>query len=77
MLNKTQSSLELICIEIEPPNASSLIMVALYRPPKVPTSCFESLEENLLFLDRESNEIIILGGTNYDSSPRGGGGNLG
>ena len=61
-------SLELICIEIEPPNASPFIIVAWYRPPGVPVSCFESLEENLRFLDRENEEIIILGDTNCDFS---------
>ena len=62
------NSLELICIEIEPPNASPFIIVAWYRPPSVPISCFESLEENLRFLDRENKEIIILGDTNCDFS---------
>ena len=57
-----------MCIEIEPPNASPFIIVAWYRPPSVPISCFESLEENLRFLDRENKEIIILGDTNCDFS---------
>lgn len=61
-------SLELICIEIEPPNTRPFIIFAWYRPPNVSISCFESLEENLRFLDRENKEIIILGDTNCDFS---------
>ena len=61
-------SLELICIEIEPPNARTFIIVAWYRPPSVPISCFESMEENLCFLDRENKDIIILGDTSCDFS---------
>ena len=59
-------SLELMCIEIEPQNASPFIVVAWYRPSNVPISCFENLEENLRFLDRENKDIIILGDTNCD-----------
>ena len=66
--NLPNETLELICIEIEPPNASPFIIVAWYRPPSLLISCFNSLEENLRFLDRESKEIIILGDTNCDFS---------
>ena len=54
-------SLGLICIEIEPPNAISFIIVAWYRPPSVPISCFESLPSGIHFcmvLDQQS--ILVL-----------------
>ena len=59
-------SLELICIEVEPPNSNPFIAIAWYRPPSEPNSCFDSLHENLSFLDGEGKEIIILGDTNCD-----------
>ena len=59
-------SLELICIEVEPPNSNPFIVIAWYRPPIEPNSCFDSLHENLSFLDGEGKEIIILGDTNCD-----------
>ncbi len=62
------SVMTLICIEIEPPNASPFIIVSWYRPPSVRISCFESLKENICFLDREKKEIISLGDTNCDFS---------
>ena len=59
-------SLELICIEVEPPNSNPFIVIAWYRSPSEPNSCFDSLHENLSFLDGEGKEIIILGDTNCD-----------
>ena len=49
-------------------HTSPFIIVAWYRPPSLPISCFNSLEENLHFLDRESKEIVILVDTNCDFS---------
>ena len=59
-------SLELICIEVEPPNSNPFFVIVWYRPPSEPNSCFDSLHENLSFLDGEGKEIIILGDTNCD-----------
>ena len=59
-------SLELICIEVEPPNSNPFIVIVWYRPPSEPNSCFDSLHVNLSFLDGEGKEIIILGDTNCD-----------
>ena len=61
-------SLEIICIEVEPPHSNPFIVIAWYRPPSEPNSCFDSLQENLSFFDREGKEIIILGDTNCDFS---------
>ena len=61
-------SLELICIEVEPPNSLPYIILGWYRPPSDPISCFGSLEENLRYFDRENKEIILLGDTNCDFS---------
>ena len=33
-------SLELICIEVEPLNSNPFIVIAWYRPPSEPNSCF-------------------------------------
>ena len=41
-LNK---SLEIICIEVEPPHCNPFIVMAWYRPPSEPSSCFDSLHE--------------------------------
>ena len=60
--------LEIICIEVEPPHSNPFIVIAWYRPPSEPNSCFDSLQENLSFFDREGKEIIILGDTNCDFS---------
>ena len=59
-------SLELICIEVEPPNSNPFVVIAWHRPPSEPNSCFDSLHENLSLLDGEGKEIIILGDTNCD-----------
>ena len=63
-------SLELICIEVEPPKSSPLIVIAWYISPSESNSCFDSLHENLSYLDGEGKEIIILGDTNCDFSNR-------
>ena len=64
--NLPNKSLELICIEVEPPNLNPFIVIAWYRPPSKSNSCFVNLDENLSFLDGEGKEIIILGDTNCD-----------
>ena len=61
-------SLEIICIEGETPHSNTFIVIAWYRLPSEPNSCFDSLQENLSFFDREGKEIIILGDTNRDFS---------
>lgn len=42
----SNKSLEWICLEVEPPNSNPFIVIAWYRPPSEPNSCFDSLHEN-------------------------------
>ena len=62
--------LELICIEVEPRIQIRFIIIAWYRPPSEPNSCFDSLHKNLSFLDGDGKEIIVLGDTNCDFCQR-------
>ena len=61
--------LEIICIEVEPPNSRSFLVLAWYRPPSDPVVSFDKLEKVLSFLDKEGKEIILLGDTNCDLTP--------
>ena len=61
--------LEIICIEVEPPNSRSFLILAWYRPPSDPVVSFDKLEKVLSFLDKEGKEIILLGDTNCDLTP--------
>ena len=62
--------LEIICIEVEPPNSRSFLVLAWYRPPSDPVVSFDKLEKVLSFLDKEVKEIILLGDTNCDLTPK-------
>ena len=62
--------LEIICIEGEPPNSRSFLVLAWYRPPSDPVVSFDKLEKVLSFLDKEGKEIILLGDTNCDLTPK-------
>ena len=62
--------LELICIEVEPPKSKSFLVLAWYRPPSDPVGSFNKLEKVLSFLDKEGKEIILLGDTNCDLTPK-------
>ena len=62
--------LEIICIEVEPPNSRSFLVLAWYRPPSDPVVSFDKLEKVLSFLDKEGKEIILLGDTNCDLTPK-------
>ena len=62
--------LELICIEVEPPKSKSFLVLAWYRPPSGPVGSFNKLEKALSFLDEEGKEVILLGGTNCDLTPK-------
>ena len=62
--------LEIICIEVEPPKSMSFLVLAWYRPPSCPVESFNKLEKILSFLDKENKEIILLGDTNCDLSPK-------
>ena len=53
---------------MEPKNSLPYIILGWYRPSSSPVSCFEALEENLKYFDRENKEMILLGDTNYDFS---------
>ena len=63
-------NLELICIEVEPPKSKSFLVLAWYRPPSDPVGSFSKLEKVLSFLDKEGKEIILLGDTNCDLTPK-------
>ena len=62
--------LELICIEVEPPKTKSFHVLAWYRPPSDPVGSFNKLEKVISFLDKEGKEIILLGDTNCDLTPK-------
>ena len=62
--------LELICIDVEPPKSESFLVLAWYRPPSDTVGSFNKLEKVLSFLDKEGKEIILLGDTNCDLTPK-------
>ena len=55
---------------MEPPNSRSFLVPAWYRPPSDPVVSFHKLEKVLSFLDKEGKEIILLGDTNCDLTPK-------
>ena len=59
-------SLELICVEIQPPRGKPYLVVSWHRPPSDPVGSFSKMEKELSYLDKEGKEIIFLGDTNYD-----------
>ena len=61
---------EILCIEVEPPNSRSFLVLAWYRPPSDPVVSLDKLEKVLSFLDKEGKEIILLGDTNCDLTPK-------
>ena len=48
--------LELICIEIEPPNSKPFPILAWYRPPSTPVDIFFMLEKVISYFDRADKE---------------------
>ena len=60
--------LELLSVEISPPQAKSFLVVCWYRPPTsgVDEESFENLRDTLRQLDKEEKEIILIGDTNCD-----------
>ena len=58
--------LEILCVEIFPPKSKPFLIVAWYRPPSDLVDSFNKLEKALAYLDKEGNEIILLGDTNCD-----------
>ena len=52
--------LELICIEIEPPQSKSFVVLAWYKPPSDLVSVFNRLEIAISYLDRENDEFFYL-----------------
>ena len=60
------NGLGLICIEVEPPKAKSVLVLAWYRPPSDTFETFEKMEKIVSYLDKESKEFILLGDTNCD-----------
>ena len=63
-------ALEIICIEVELPKIKSFLVLAWYRPPGDPVVSFDKLEKVLSFFDKEGKEIILLGDTNCDLTPK-------
>ena len=63
-------NLELIFIEVEPPKSKSFLVLAWYCPPSDPAASFTKLEKDLSFWDKEGREIILLGDTNCDLTPK-------
>ena len=63
-------NVEIICIEVEPPTSKPFLVLAWYRPPNDPDKSFLMLEKTLSFLDKENKEIILLGDTNCDLTPK-------
>ena len=59
-------SLELICVDIQPPRSKPYLVVSWYRPPSDPVGTFSKMENVLSYLDKEGKEIILLGDTNCD-----------
>ena len=64
------NGLELICIETEPPKSKSFLVLAWYRPPSYPAGSFNRLAKVPSFLDKEGKEIILLGDTDCDLTPK-------
>ena len=62
--------LELICIEVDPPNSKSFLVLAWYRPPSDHVGSFDKLERVLSFFDKEGKEIILFGDNNCDLTPK-------
>eukprot|EP00794_Sanderia_malayensis_P016541 gene16541-18216_t len=62
--------LEIICIEVNPPKSKSFLVLAWYRPPSDPVVSFNKLEKVLSFFDKEGKEVILLGDTNCDLTPK-------
>ena len=58
-------NLELISLEIAPQHAKPFLVVCWYRAPTA-DDAFENLREVLKNLDRDGNEIILVGDTNCD-----------
>ena len=69
-LDVPTDDLELICIQSEPPKSKSFVVLVWYRPPSDPVGSFNKLEKVLIFLDKEGKEIILLGDTNCDLTPK-------
>ena len=62
--------LELIYVEVQPPKSKSLLVLVWHRPPSDLVGSFNKLEKVLSFLDKEGKEIILLGDTNCDLTPK-------
>ncbi len=50
--------------------SKSFPVITWYRPPSDPVASFGKLENALSFLDKEGKEIILLGDTNCDLTPK-------
>ena len=52
------NGLETACIEVEPPKAKSILVLAWYRPSIDTTETFDKMEKLLSYLDKEGKEGI-------------------
>ena len=50
------NGIEAMCIEVEPPKASSFLVLAWYRPPSDTIKTFDKMEKVLYFLDTEGKD---------------------
>ena len=64
-----ESSLETLCLVVKSVLVAIFLIFAWYRPPNSCGDIFRQLEESMQVLDRENNEIILLGDTNCDILP--------
>ena len=62
------STLEMVCIEINPPRAIPYLVISWYRPPSDNVETFGKPESVLRSLESENKEFILLGDTNCDYS---------
>ena len=47
--------LQLICVEIKPPNSNSYLLVTWYLPPSNPVDCFKKLEAKFGYLGKDES----------------------
>ena len=51
------SDLEMLCVEITPPNSKPYIILVWYRPPRENTDTFDKLENVLLFWKMRAGKL--------------------
>ena len=64
----SNGNLDLLCIEVHTQKSKPFLLIAWYRTPNDPINTFYRIEIVLSYLDREGNEIVLMGNTNCDLS---------